>query len=86
MEKIYRIQKQITLNIIEVLKEKNVNENEYVEYLHQRTSLNKKRIKNLLDINVKKRMTLKEIEIIALGLSIDIAILFKGVLQSGTKN
>lgn len=86
MEKIYRIQKQITLNIIEVLKEKNVNENEYVEYLHQRTSLNKKRIKNLLDINVKKRMTLKEIEIIAIGLSIDIAILFKGILQSGTKN
>lgn len=86
MEKIYRIQKQITLNIIEVLKEKNVNENEYVEYLHQRTSLNKKRIKNLLDINAKKRMTLKEIEIIAIGLSIDIAILFKGVLQSGTKN
>lgn len=86
MEKIYRIQKQITLNIIEVLKEKNVNENEYVEYLHQRTSLNKKRIKNLLDINVKKRMTLKEIEIIAIGLSVDIAILFKGILQSGTKN
>ena len=86
MEKIYRIQKQITLNIIEVLKEKNVNENEYVEYLHQRTSLNKKRIKNLLDINVKKRMTLKEIEIIAIGLSLDIAILFKGILQSGTKN
>ena len=54
MEKIYRIQKQITLN--------------------------KKRIKNLLDINVKKRMTLKEIEIIAIGLNIDIAILFKGVL------
>lgn len=80
MEKIYRIQKQITLNIIEVLKDKNVNENEYVEYLHQRTSLNKKRIKNLLDINVKKRMTLKEIEIIAIGLNIDIAILFKGVL------
>lgn len=80
MEKIYRIQKQITLNIIEVLKEKNVNENEYVEYLHQRTSLNKKRIKNLLDINVKKRMTLKEIEIIAIGLNIDIVILFKGVL------
>ena len=80
MEKIYRIQKQITLNIIEVLKEKNVNENEYVEYLHQRTSLNKKRIKKLLDINVKKRMTLKEIEIIAIGLNIDIAILFEGVL------
>lgn len=80
MEKIYRIQKQITLNIIEVLKEKNVNENEYVEYLHQRTALNKKRIKNLLDINVKKRMTLKEIEIIAIGLNVDIAILFKGVL------
>lgn len=80
MEKIYRIQKQITLNIIEVLKEKNVNENEYVEYLHLRTSLNKKRIKNLLDINVKKRMTLKEIEIIAIGLNIDIVILFKGVL------
>lgn len=80
MEKIYRIQKQITLNIIEVLKEKNVNENEYVEYLHQITSLNKKRIKNLLDINAKKRMTLKEIEIIAIGLNIDIVILFKGVL------
>lgn len=80
MEKIYRIQKQITLNIIEVLKEKNVNENEYVNYLEQRTSLNKKRIKNLLDINVKKRMTLKEIEIIAIGLNVDIVILFKGVL------
>ncbi len=80
MEKIYRIQKQITLNIIGVLKEKNVNENEYVEYLHQITSLNKKRIKNLLDINAKKRITLKEIEIIAIGLNIDIVILFKGVL------
>lgn len=80
MEKIYRIQKQITLNIIEVLKEKNVNENEYVGYLHQRTSLNKKRIKNLLDINANKRMTLKEIEIIAIGLNVDIVILFKGVL------
>lgn len=80
MEKIYRIQKQITLNIIGVLKEKNVNENEYVEYLHQITSLNKKGIKNLLDINAKKRITLKEIEIIAIGLNIDIVILFKGVL------
>ncbi len=80
MEKIYRIQKQITLNIIGVLKEKNVNENEYVEYLHQITSLNKKRIKNLLDINAKKRITLKEIEIITIGLNIDIVILFKGVL------
>ena len=48
MEKIYRIQKQITLNIIEVLKEKNVNENEYVEYLHQRTSLNKKKNKEFV--------------------------------------
>lgn len=80
MEKIYRIQKQITLNIIEVLKEKNVNENEYVNYLHQRTSLSKKRIKNLLDINAKKRMTLKEIEIIAIGLNVDIGIVFNGVL------
>lgn len=80
MGKIYRIQKQITLNIIEVLKEQNVNENEYVDYLHQRTSLNKKRIKNLLDINVKKRMTLKEIEIIAIGLNVDIGILFNGIL------
>lgn len=80
MEKIYRIQKQITLNIIEVLKEQNVNENEYVDYLHQRTSLSKKRISNLLDINAKKRLTLKEIEIIAIGLNIDIIILFKDVL------
>ena len=31
-------------------------------------------------------MTLKEIEIIAIGLSVDIAILYKGILQSGTKN
>lgn len=80
MDKIYNIQKQITLNIIKVLKEKNIKENDYVEYLHQRTSLNKRRIKDLLDINVKKRMTLKEIEIIAIGLNVDIGILFNGVL------
>lgn len=80
MDKIYNIQKQITLNIIKVLKEKNVKENDYVEYLQQRTSLNKKRIKNLLDIDVKKRMTLKEIEVIAIGLNVDIGILFNGVL------
>lgn len=80
MDKIYNIQKQITLNIIKVLKEKNIKENDYVEYLQQRTSLNKRRIKNLLDINVKKRMTLKEIEVIAIGLNVDIGILFNGVL------
>ncbi len=79
MDKIYRIQKQITLNIIDVLKSKSVKEQDYVEYLHQKTSLNKKRVKNLLDIDVKKRMTLKELEIISIGLNIDIAILFKNV-------
>lgn len=79
MDKIYRIQKQITLNIIDVLKSKNVKEQDYVEYLHQKTFLNKKRVKNLLDIDAKKRMTLKEIEIISIGLNVDIAILFKNV-------
>lgn len=80
MSKLFLIQKQITNNIIEVLQSKNIKENDYVGYLVKYTAINKNRIKNILDVNAKKRMTLKELAIIAYALDVDIGVLFKNIV------
>lgn len=79
MNELYYIQKQITINIIEVLNSKGIQEKDYIDYLYQRTPLSKKRLMNLLDIEIKKRMTIKEIGIIAIGLGVEPAILLQNI-------
>ena len=78
--RIFYVQKQITKNIKKILKSKNIIEKEYINYLVINTTINKKRIKCILDEEAKKRLTLKEIAIIAKGLNVDIGALFKDIV------
>ena len=78
--KLFLMQKKITNNIIEVLKSYNVEEKDYVNYLENKTVLNRRRIKKILDINAKKRISLKELINIANGLGVHITVLVKDIV------
>lgn len=78
--RIFYVQKQITKNIKKILKSKNIIEKEYINYLVINATINKKRIKCILDEEAKKRLTLKEIAIIAKGLNVDVGVLFKDIV------
>jgi len=78
--RLFLMQKKITNNIIEVLKSYNVEEKDYVNYLENKTELNRRRIKKILDINAKKRISLKELINIANGLGVHITVLVKDIV------
>ncbi len=78
--RLFLMQKKITNNIIEVLKSYNVKEKDYVNYLENETELNRRRIKKILDINAKKRISLKELINIANGLGVHITVLVKDIV------
>jgi len=78
--RLFLMQKKITNNIIEVLKSYNVEEKDYVNYLENKTELNRRRIKKILNINAKKRISLKELINIANGLGVHITVLVKDIV------
>ena len=73
------MQMKITNNIIDVLKSKGIASQYYVDYLVNNTDLSKNRIKKILDVNAKKRISLKELIHIANGLSVHITVLIKDI-------
>ena len=78
-ERLTIMQTKITNNIIEVLKSKGIASQNYVDYLVNNTDLSKNRIKKILNVNAKKRISLKELIHIANGLSVHITVLIKDI-------
>lgn len=77
-----RFQDKVVMNIIKHIDEKievNDNKKKYINYLKDRTDLKESKIKRILAIGTKRRLTLNDLSQIAKALDIPIQELFKDI-------
>lgn len=67
-----KIQDKIVLNILEIMKEKNIDE----EYLLKHCEIKEKRLKKILDINAERVIRIDEMGMIAQALGVTLDKLF----------
>ena len=77
-----QFQDKVVINIIKHIEnriEVSNTQNTYVNYLKDRTNLKENRIKRILDIGTKRRITLNELNQIANALNVSVSELFKDI-------
>lgn len=80
-KEINKLQDKVIFKIIYIMDDldieiKNSKIEAYAKYLSERTSLKYQRLNNILNINVKRRITINEVYIISIALNVPLSELF----------